>query len=196
MIQKKDKTVCKIRECIEKNKWTKEGELKPYFIVRKDLTVHESIILKGRKLVIPRKLRQRILQLAHESHQGVLKTKQLLREKVWWPRMDIDLEEMIKTCHACQIMANQTRAPPVNTTKLPNRPWKKLGIDLTGPFTNNEYLLVVIDYYSRFPEVEIVRSITSATIINKLRKIFAVHGICPSFVHGRSGSLVVFTGGP
>lgn len=63
------------------NKWTKEGELKPYFIVRKDLTVHESIILKGRKLVIPRKLRQRILQLAHESHQGVLKTKQLLREK-------------------------------------------------------------------------------------------------------------------
>jgi hypothetical protein len=57
----KDKTICKIRKCMEKYKWTKEGELKPYFIVRKDLTVHESIILKGRKLVIPRKLRQRIL---------------------------------------------------------------------------------------------------------------------------------------
>ena len=186
----KDKTICKIRECIEKNKWTKEGELKPYFIVRKDLTVHESIILKGRKLVIPRKLRQRILQLAHESHQGVLKTKQLLREKVWWPRMDKDLEEMIKTCHACQIMANPTQAPPVNTTKLPDRPWKKLGIDLTGPFTNNEYLLVVIDYYSRFPEVEIVRSITSATIINKLRKIFAVHGICNELVSDNGSQFV------
>ena len=34
----KDKTVCKIREYIEKNNWTKEGELKPYFIVCKDLT--------------------------------------------------------------------------------------------------------------------------------------------------------------
>jgi hypothetical protein len=53
----------------------------------------------------------------------------------------------------------------VNTTKLLDRPWKKFGIDLTGPFTNNEYLLVVIDYYSRFPEVEIVRSSTSATIV-------------------------------
>ena len=92
--------------------------------------------------------------------------------------MDKDLEEMIKTCHACQIMGNPTQAPPVNTTNLPERPWKKLGIDLTGPFTNNEYLLVVNDYYTRFPEVEIVRSITSATIINKLRKMFAVHGIC------------------
>jgi hypothetical protein len=47
----KDKTICKIRKCMGKNKWTKEGELKPYLIVRKDLTVHESIILKGRKLV-------------------------------------------------------------------------------------------------------------------------------------------------
>jgi hypothetical protein len=56
-----------------------------------------------------------------------------------------------------------------------------VGIDLTGPFTNNEYLLVVIDYYSRFPEVEIVRSSTSATIINKLRKIFAVHKITKLF---------------
>jgi hypothetical protein len=71
----KDKTIWKIRECIEKNKWTKEGELEPYFIVRKDLTVHESIILKGRKLVIPRKLRQRILQPAHESHQRCLENK-------------------------------------------------------------------------------------------------------------------------
>ena len=113
-----------IRKCMEKNKWTKEGELKPYFIVRKDLTVHESIILKGRKLVIPRKFRQRILQLAHESLQGVLKTKQLLREKVWWSRMDTDLEEMIKTCHACQIMTNPTQTLPVNTTKLPDHPWK------------------------------------------------------------------------
>jgi hypothetical protein len=57
-----------------KNKWTKEGELKSYLIVRKDLTVHESIILKGRKLVIPRKLRQRILQLAHESHLVIERT--------------------------------------------------------------------------------------------------------------------------
>jgi hypothetical protein len=37
--------------------------------------------------------------------------------------MDKDLKEMIKTCHACQIMANPTQAPPVNTTKLPDHPW-------------------------------------------------------------------------
>jgi hypothetical protein len=38
---------------------------------------------------------------------------------------------------------------------LPDGPWKKLAIDLSGPYPNGYYLLVLIDYYSRFPEVEI-----------------------------------------
>jgi hypothetical protein len=48
----------------------------------------------------------------------------------------------------------------------------------------------VIDCYSRFPAVEIVRSITSATIINKLRKIFAVHGICNELVSDNGSQFV------
>jgi hypothetical protein len=51
-------------------------------------------------------------------------------------------------------------------SKLPDGPLKKLAIDLSGPYANGDYLLVLIDYYSRFPEVEIIRSITSSTIIN------------------------------
>ena len=40
-----------------------------------------------------------------------------------------------------------------------------------------EYLLVVIDAYSRFPEVDIVHSTSAKTTINKLARIFAMHGI-------------------
>jgi hypothetical protein len=36
------------------------------------------------------------LKLGHESHQGVAETKQLLREKVWWPGIDNDVETMIQ----------------------------------------------------------------------------------------------------
>ena len=60
-----------------------------------------------------------------------------------------------------------------------NITWRKLAIDLSGPYANGDYLLVLIDYYSRFPEVEIIRSITSSTIINKHQqtsKIFSIHG--------------------
>ena len=43
---------------------------------------------------------------------------------------------------------------------------EKLAIELSEPYANGDYLPVLIDYYSRFPEVEIIRPITSSTIIN------------------------------
>jgi hypothetical protein len=60
-----------------------------------------------------------------------------------------------------------------------NITWRTLAIDLSGPYANGDYLLVLMDYYSRFPEVEIIRSITSSTIINNRQqtsKIFSIHG--------------------
>ena len=66
----------------------------------------------------------------------------------------------------------------------------KIAIDLSEPYANGNYLLVLIDYYSRFPEVEIIRSSKSSTIINKLRKIFSVHGFCSELVT-ENGSNVI-----
>ena len=61
-------------------------------------------------------------------------------------------------------------------TKLPNGPWQRLAMDISGPFENKYYLLVVTDYYSRFPLVEIITSTTSQTIISHLRKWFHLLG--------------------
>ena len=54
--------------------------------------------------------------------------------------------------------------------------WKQLGMDISGPFENKYYLLGVIDYYSRFPLVEVLTSTTSQSIINHLRKWFSIFG--------------------
>lgn len=45
-------------------------------------------------------LQQRVMQLAHEGHQGIAKTKSLLREKVWFPNIDRRVEAMITNCIA------------------------------------------------------------------------------------------------
>ena len=60
---------------------------------------------------------------------------------------------------------------------MPKGPWEKIHIDFYGPLPSGDYLLVVIDRYSRFPEVEIVRSTKASVVIPKLDKIFSVHGI-------------------
>lgn len=49
-------------------------------------------------------------------------------------------------------------------------------MDLLEPLPSGENLLVVVDYYSRFYEVEILRKTTTDIIINILRGMFARHG--------------------
>ena len=50
-------------------------------------------------------------------------------------------------------------------------------MDFCGPFPTGEMLFVVIDEYSRFPEVEIMRSTTAQAVNLSLAKIFATHGL-------------------
>jgi len=60
---------------------------------------------------------------------------------------------------------------------MPNGPWLTIHADFFGPLPSNDYLLVVIDRYSRYPEVEVIHSTKASAVIPKLDKIFAAHGI-------------------
>ena len=71
-------------------------------------------------------------------------------------------------------------------SKMPDAPWDKVHLDFYGPLPSGEYLLVVTDRYSRYPEVEIVRSAKASVVIPKLDKVFATHGI-PSVVKADNG---------
>ena len=143
----------------------------------------DSLVLKGNNLVIPTQLQTRILDLAHESHRGLKKTKQLLRSKVWFLNIYAKVEALIESCHTCQLTSTPTRATPVVMSNLPAGPWKKIGLDLSCLYgSNNEFIFATIDYYWRFTMVEIIKSTTSTTIINRLRQIFAVHGFVDEIV--------------
>jgi len=48
--------------------------------------------------VIPPSLRQRVLEAAHEGHPGIVAMKNRLRTKVWWPKIDKDAENVVKSC--------------------------------------------------------------------------------------------------
>ena len=86
--------------------------------------------------------------MAHEGHQGVVKTKERLKTKVWWPGMDRDAERWCAECYRCQLVTKNVPPPTVKPTLLPSQPWEEVAVDLMGPLPSDEYLLVLIDYYS------------------------------------------------
>ena len=109
--------------------------------------------------------------------KGLVKTKALLREKVWFPGIDRMVKETIDNCIACQATCRPNPPEPLQMSDMPQGPWQKVHADFYGPLPSGEYLLVVIDRYSRYPEVEIVRSTKASCVIPKFDKIFSTHGI-------------------
>ena len=137
------------------------------------------MVLRGNRIVVPSKLRERAVDLAHVGHQGIVKTKSLIREKVWFPGIDKMVKDKVDNCLACQAVtpSKSSRVEPLQMTPLPSGPWKMLAMDFLGPFPSGDYLLVVIDEHSRFPEVEIVKSTSAKFVIPRLDAIFARQGI-------------------
>ena len=84
---------------------------------------------------------------------------------------------MIRGCVPCQANSTANHPVPLKMTELPPKAWRTVHVDFCGPFPTGEYTLVVIDAYSRFPEVEIVRSTSAKSTIHKLERIFATHGL-------------------
>ena len=148
---------------------------KPYHLIE-NLCVVGKLVLRGTRIIIPNKLQNRVLELAHEGHIGVVGCKQRLRTKVWWPNMDKDVEKHCRACYGCQLVSRADPPEPIRSTPLPPGPWQDVAVDIMGPLPSGDSILVVVDYFSRFYEIAILRSTTTEKVINSLERIWSRHG--------------------
>ena len=171
-------TLAKLKYCILKRGYLDNiPELKAYEGVFRELSIAKQLVMRGRRIVVPESLQEDIVALAHIGHQGATKTKQYLRERVWFPRMDIMVEKFVSACTPCLAATPGENFQPLQTSEMPKRPWQYLATDFKGPIGNQFYFLLIIDEYSRYPEVEIVTSTSAESVIPKFERVFATHGI-------------------
>ena len=163
-----------VRSCLLSDDWANIPTA--YVAARYELAAVGFIVLRGTRIVVPQSLHRQVLELAHEGHQGIVRTKSRLRQKVWWPGIDKDAERLCPACVSCQSVNPPEVSPPIQPTPLPRHPWQHLAVDLLGPLPTGEHLMVLVDYYSRFYEVDVLRSTTSEVVIERLAAHFARHG--------------------
>ena len=132
----KDLTMQKLKECLRSGKWSilnqeKEkfqrnycfSDLQAFKQVEKELSVTEDgILLRGTRIVMPKALREKAVEIAHEGHLGIVKTKGLIREKVWFPGIDTLVENKTKSCIACQATIKENKLEPLKMQDLPDGP--------------------------------------------------------------------------
>ena len=86
-----------------KSEWTTTSsslnlQLRPLWDCRHLFTQVDGIILRGVQIG---SMRPQMLQLAHERHLGIVKTKARIREVIWWPGMSNHIEQMVSRCETC-----------------------------------------------------------------------------------------------
>ena len=182
-----DDPVLKQVYCAVSSHWPHKNkispELVPYYQVRNELSLEGLCIVRdSSRIVVPASLQARLLQMAHVGHPGIVRMKRKLRESYWWPGQDKEIEHFVKICSPCQDSAKS--APklhiPPQRIDLPEKPWQKVAIDITGPFstapTHQRFIVVLIDYFSSFPEILCTNDITSGRIIKWFKEVFARYG--------------------
>jgi len=108
--------------------------------VRGGRNTYDIIELNG-KVVIPKKLRNRIVKWYHTTlmHPGITRLSRTIKMHFVWPGLSDDVEDHCKRCKTCQL-AKKTKKKyghlPPKTAEV--QPWDTLCIDLIGPYTVKE----------------------------------------------------------
>ncbi|GBN62599.1 Uncharacterized protein K02A2.6, partial [Araneus ventricosus] len=138
------------------------------------------------RIVIPKSLIKVCIETAHAPHFGVRKTFEFLRHKYQWKGMFLDTKNFCEHCEKC--LENKPKAKLTQTQMIPKRnlaPGQCIAIDVVGKHPrstdNKNFILTIIDHYSRYLEAYPLQNITSRTIINCLNKYFANFGL-PKFL--------------
>ena len=91
--------------------------------------------------------------------------------------MGAKVREFVECCLPCQAAQAKTETEPLKPTEFSEGPWQVLHADYKGPIGNDWYLHVLIDQYSKFPVVQVVKSTSWEQLQHRLEEAFATHGI-------------------
>ena len=85
---------------------------------------------KNQSVIVPKAMRPEILSRIHSSHQGVASCLQKAKDIVFWPGMSAEIKALIERCSVCAEFQAKNASRPMQSHKIPDRPWTKITTDL------------------------------------------------------------------
>ena len=155
---------------------------------RDEITVHNGLLFKAEKLIIPQAMRPQLLNKIHASHLSVDACNRKARDVLYWPGLYSDIQQFVEKCTVCQEFGSAQPPEPLQTPEIPTRPWAKLGIDLFQH--NKKDYLITVDYYSDYFEIDRLYSTTTKCITKALEKHLARFGTVDEIYSDNAPNLV------
>ena len=147
-------------------------------------------------LFLPTILRRRIICEAHgkllTGHNGIQKTKERITTSYYWPNMEQDISNHIKTCLQCQLKDKQKKQlSPLQSLPICSAPNQRVHLDLFGAIKSssnkNNYILCMTDAFTKYAEVVALPDKEAPTVATQFfDKWICRYGV-PSQIHTDGG---------
>lgn len=139
------------------------------------------------KLVVPKEDRKETIRANHDEptsgHAGIRRTYDRLKQNFYWPKMLCDVKAYVKRCKVCQSVKPELKRPAgvMETRREVTAPWQLIAVDLIGPLPRSssgyQYILSVVDYFSKFTLFFPLRSATAKSVMQHLEdQVFLLFG--------------------
>jgi len=148
------------------------------------------------QVCVPLSLRVEVLRLAHDTpmggHLGTGKTKDRVWRDFYWPGIGVEVRRYVRSCDRCQRAQPKGRTGKVPLAVMPlvDQPFERVGVDLVGPMMpasqdGHRYILVMVDYATRYPEAVPLKNMTAETVAEALFNMWTRLGLPASVLTDR-----------
>lgn len=186
-LQKEDKSLQEYWRLAQQ----KDEQTKISFVVAKGLlyrTYKDSSGQVHRQLIVPSSLREHVMKIAHDTpmagHMGVRRTIDRVWQAFYWPGLCTDVRRFCRSCDQCQRTTPKGCLQKVPLGRMPiiEEPFKRVAVDIVGPILpassqGNRYILVMVDFATRYPEAVPLRNIDTVTVAEALWQMWSRVGV-------------------
>lgn len=179
---KDDPTLVKVGELINQSlTWipkTESIEVQRFKNILPQLTITgNGIILKDERIVLPKKLQDLAIQIAHRgNHPGQSGLERRLRYHFFFHDMNKKVEQFVNSCDGCAMFIDKKTKEPIKSHRVPEKCWDTVAVDLFGPMPSSKHVVVVQDLTTRFPAAKLVTSTKADKVLPALNEIYETYG--------------------
>ena len=145
-----------------------------YWDFRDQLSTDEGLLLMGPRIVILSCLCEEYLQRLHQGHLSAIKVQQNTHQHLYCPGLDVDIADYTRRCQEC-IRWSQPPKEPLQAHDVPQEPWERIAMDYF--YVNGRLYILICDYFSKFPFLFQVKTMSFANLKDHLEELFSVEGI-------------------
>src|SRR5205807_1815332 len=160
-------------------------------LYRKKSGISIPVIIQGQE--------QQIIELAHDhplsSHMGQDNTYFRLKEEAWWPGMQEDIKNYVRSCNTCQKRIKKKQVSEASSATIVIEPFAHIRIDVMGPLpvTRNgkRYIILAVDFFTKYLEGIAVDEVDAQTVAQFIHSdIICRHGVPKELTSDRGTEFV------